>query len=440
MKKTALFTICLLMISNAAFASDHVSYTLSEAVVFAFKNNPRLAASGKDVEIETYGIDRAKAERMPRVDFNSGITRYRFAAPITPISGSPLAGAGFPEFDNTIYDMGVSFALPLYRGGRLDREVEIAKIKKLMAADTFHISRQELIYNVTGVFYKIGQLKRLLEANEASVKQIESHKRNVELFLQAGTVPKVELLKTETELAHARQNALLTRNNLESAYELLKTLMGIEDQTKNIFIVIEEPSGYKYALEESATKAFSQRPDYKAILKKQRLAEEQIRLVEGRRLPSISLSGEYSDRSGESIALKENWNLALRLSLPIFDGGIIKAEGNRAKKEKEKVREEERTLRLEILREIKEACLNIENAEKRVHVSEKAIETARENLRIEVLKYETGTGTSTDVIDAQTLLLRAETDFYQANFDKNIAIASLRSAIGEDIYKEEVSQ
>jgi outer membrane protein len=69
-------------------------------------------------------------------------------------------------------------------------------------------------------------------------------------------------------------------------------------------------------------------------------------------------------------------------------------------------------------------------------VSDKAIETARENLRIERLKYETGAGTSTDVIDAQTALLRAETDYHQAVYDKNIAIASLKRAIGEDVHGE----
>ncbi|MCL5024361.1 MAG: TolC family protein [Nitrospirae bacterium] len=439
--KKLLVIMCLILLPDAALAdADAVPYALSEAVDFALKNNPRLAASGKDVEIETYGIDRAKAERLPRVDFSSGITRYRYPAPVTPISGNPLAGAAFPEFDNTIYDMGVSFFLPLYRGGRLDRGVAIAEIKKRIAEDTFQVSRQELIYNVTSVFYKIGQLDRLLEANEASVKQLEAHRKNVELFLQAGTVPKVELLKTETELAHARQNALLTRNNLESAYEVLKTLMGIEDQTRKISVVGEEPLVFRYSPEESTARALSQRPDYQAVLKNQRLAEEQIRLVQGKRLPHVYLSGGYSESSGESVTLKENWNLALRLSLPIFDGGSIKAEVNRARKEAEKVKEEERTLRLEILREIRDAYLNIENAGERIDVSGKAIETAKENLRIELLKYETGAGTSADVIDAQTALLRAEADFYQANFDKHIAVASLRRAIGEDIYKEEVSQ
>lgn len=126
----------------------------------------------------------------------------------------------------------------------------------------------------------------------------------------------------------------------------------------------------------------------------------------------------------------------MRLSVPIFDGGLIRSEISKEKKEMEKVREEERSLRLDIIREIKDSYLNIENAGERIGVSQKAVEEAKENLRIEVLKYETGSGTSTDVIDSQTMLLRAETDYLQAIYDKNIAIASLRRAIGEDIYEE----
>lgn len=73
---------------------------------------------------------------MPRLDFNGGATRYRYASPITPISGSPLEGADFPKFDKSIYDFGVSFTLPIYRGGRLDAGVTIAE-----TGMTLHLKR-----------------------------------------------------------------------------------------------------------------------------------------------------------------------------------------------------------------------------------------------------------------------------------------------------------
>lgn len=52
------------------------------------------------------------------------------------------------------------------------------------------------------------------------------------------------------------------------------------------------------------------------------------------------------------------------------------------------------------------------------------------------MKFETGSGTSTDVIDAQTTLLRLKTEYLQAIYDKNIAMEALKRAIGKDLYEE----
>jgi len=432
-----LTVLFIILLTNSAFAgTDGDSYTLSEAIGYALKNNPGIIVSQKNIRSESYGIKAAKADRMPKVDFSTGVTRYRYPTPVTPISGSPLAGVAFPEFDNTIYDAGAAFRLPLYKGGRLDRGVLIAEMKKAIAEDNFRLSRQELVFNLTNVYYKIAQLEKLLEANEASVKQLEAHKKDVELFLSTGTVPHVELLKTEVELSHAKERVLLVRNNLESAYELIKALMGIDDMNRRISIIHTSVNDNVTPIDNSIAKAFTERPEYRSIIKKQKVNEERIKYAEGKRLPDVFLTGEYADKSGQDVAFKENWALALRLTIPIFDGGSIKTEVEREKIEMEKVKEEERALKLEIIREIKDAYRNIDNDGERMYVSNKAIETAKENLRIERLKYETGAGTSTDVIDAQTVLLRAETEYYQAVYDRNIAVASLKRAIGEDVYGE----
>ncbi len=88
-------------------------------------------------------------------------------------------------------------------------------------------------------------------------------------------------------------------------------------------------------------------------------------------------------------------------------------------------------IRLAITREVRDAYLNITHARERTEVAGKAIESARENARIEKLKYQTGAGTNTDYLDAQTDLLRAEADYYRSFFDEEVARASLRKAMGE---------
>jgi len=83
--KKMLIFISLLFVSSTAYAEmNKTSYTLSDAIEFAVKNNPRIIQLSKDVEIGTYGISETKANKMPRLDFNSGATRYCYASPITP--------------------------------------------------------------------------------------------------------------------------------------------------------------------------------------------------------------------------------------------------------------------------------------------------------------------------------------------------------------------
>jgi len=411
-------------------------YTLADIIDYAVKNNPRLRISDKDIVAEAYGIDTAKAERMPRIDFGSGATRYRYAAPLTPIVINPPIGPGtdFPDFERNIYDVGGYFRFPIFKGGRLVRGVQVAEMKRSVAQDNYSTTRQELVYNLTSVFYKILQLEKLLQANDATVLQLEAHKRNVEVFLKTGTAPKLDLLKTDVELSHARERRLLVKNSLESTYELLKTLMGIDDMSSSITIGPEprrKEAAVAPALDESIQRAFSQRPEYIAVMKKKKISEEKVKIAWGKRLPDVYAAGEYSGRSGDSLAFKENWSFGLKMILPVFDGGLIQSEIDRERNELEKVKEEERLLKISITREVRDAYLGIANAEERIEVTEKAIASAKESLRVELLKYDSGAGMNTDVIDAQTALLRAETDFCQALYDKEVALALLRKATGE---------
>ncbi|MDA8084672.1 MAG: TolC family protein [Nitrospiraceae bacterium] len=421
---------------SACSADLKGSCTVSEVIAYALSHNPRIASAKKDTELGAYGIDAAKAERLPKINLGGGMTRYDLPTPVSPITGSPLAGVAFPEFDRVIYDIGASFTIPMYRGGRLDRGVEIAGLRKTIAEDMLRAYSQELVFNLTSVCFKILQLEKLLAANDETVRQLEAHKKNVELFLQAGTAPRLDLLKTETELAHARQSVILVKNGLDSAYDLLKTLMGTDDLSVSFSLVPEnfpELSGINE--KKSLETAFSKRPDYAGLLRRKKAAEEMLQVAEGARLPSVNLQGEYTDRSGSSVYFRPNWYLSLRFLFPVFDGGSIRTEIGRMKTEAGKVRDEERELRSRITREVRDALREIGNARERVAVTEAALVSATENVRVERLKYDAGSGTSTEVIDAEAALLRAETDHQQALYDRHIAGALLQKAIGEDTHE-----
>lgn len=414
-------------------------FSLPEIIQYALAHNPTVRIGEKEIQAEKYNIDSAWARRMPKIDFNSSATSFRYPTPVMPIviPSSPTAGFDVPEFKKTLYDIGATVTLPVFTGGRLMRGVRVAELRKAIAEDTLRLTRQELTFNLVSVFYKIVQLEKLREANNATVRQLERHKENVELFLKTGTVAQLDLLKIDVELSHAIEGRLKIKNNIESAYELLKTLMGMADTMKEIKIHDKEAvsTGKTLSILGELEKAYGRRPDYRAVEKKRKIMEERVKIAQGRRLPEIAAGGEYMGRSGPDNHFKENWYAGVKMTVPVFDGGLIAAEINKERMELEKVKEEERFLRLTISREVKDAVLAIENAKERILVTEKSILSAREAVRVENLKFETGAGATTDVIDAQAALLRAESEYYQAICDRETALAFLKKATGEDLYQ-----
>ncbi len=433
MRKAFLLFWLLSLLNTASAETAADIYTLDQVIQYGLEHNPGLRSAKADVDMEMAGITAARAEMMPRLDISAGVTKYHYPTATEPLYGAP-PNTHFPSaFYTTIYDADVSLSLPLYRGGRLSRALSIAELRKSAAAHLYSMNRNDLVFNLTSIYYKILQIEKIVEANEEQVKRLEAHRRDVELLLQAGTAAKVDLLRAETELAHARQTALISRNSRESAYELLKSLMGMDDTGRTIRLAPAqtEPEPPP-SLAVSIDSALSRRPDYLAASKRLRITEERVRLAEGRRYPSLNLAGDYSEKAGPDAEWKENWFVGLRLSMPIFEGGAISADIARARAELMKAREEERALRLAVMREVRDAYLNYESASERISVAQKALESAKEGARIEGVRYRAGVGTSTDLIDAQTALLRAETEYYQALYDKAIARAALRRAVGDD--------
>ena len=441
MKRIACLSIFLIfgisLVFSPAAAAQQTSaqhpLDLSSLIRYAIKHNPALRIAQQNIEIEAQGLKAARADRMPRFDITGGYTRYRYPAPLTPIviEGPPVTSIDYPDFEKNVYDGFATFSVPLFKGGRLMRGVRIAGLKKSMAQDYHTRNLHELIYNVTAVYYKLAQLGELLRACEAQVKGLEAHKRDVESFLMAGTVPKLDLLKADVELAGARERTIQVKNSISTAKELLRSLIGMDDPAELVIDFNDmSPSPGSESLNTDLELALSVRPDYKAVSKKVKMLEERVAAARGKRLPDIYAAGDYGGKAGDGFSFKENWSFGIRLLLPVFDFGRIQSEIDRERYELMNAKEEERALRLTIAREIKDAYSAIVNAGERITVSEKAISSAKEQVRIEDLRYKSGDNTSTDVINAEAALIRCRSDNSQARFDRQIALASLKKAMG----------
>ncbi|MDD2320559.1 MAG: TolC family protein [Geobacteraceae bacterium] len=119
------------------------------------------------------------------------------------------------------------------------------------------------------------------------------------------------------------------------------------------------------------------------------------------------------------------------LKINLFDGLATTSRYRQAVQSRMQNEEQLRMVESQIHLEYETACNDSRIAAERIRTAEKAVLQGEENLRINKDRYQEHVGTATDVIDAQTLLTKTQTEFYRAVFDHQVAIARIKKAKGE---------
>jgi outer membrane protein TolC len=117
-----------------------------------------------------------------------------------------------------------------------------------------------------------------------------------------------------------------------------------------------------------------------------------------------------------------NWNF--------WEWGKTKNRVAASKSKENQITDALTNLNDQITLEVKNAYLLLREAEKQISVSRQAIEQAEENFRLTRERYREQVATSTDVLDAQTLLTRTKSDYTNALGDYHINHARLERAMG----------
>ena len=170
------------------------------------------------------------------------------------------------------------------------------------------------------------------------------------------------------------------------------------------------------------------------------IAEKDYQLSKRNFFPAIDLTGTWTRRGtdwdvdgGEGISDKKFWDIRATATWDFWEWGRTRygVKEKLSRLSQAKYRKEDILDNIEL--EVKQAYLRTKETEKNITTVEKAIEQAKENLRITEERYKEQVSTTTDVLVAQTLLTETMTNYYNALYDFKIAKAVLYRAIGQEI-------
>lgn len=439
----ALSAAMALLFSQAAFAEEAapqvVELNLQQAMEKAFNTNPAIKISGYEKDSARANLNAARQSRGITITGQHTTTRGGYnddRTTRTPIASDPVTGE-FIYSTNTSKGIGnnhsntISASIPIYTGGKLSGTIDQAK-----ANYKYYLVGEQKAYNdmretVTNSYYGMLQADNVQNLSRESVNRLEEHLKNVKAQYDVGVVAKVDVLRSEVELADAQQTLIQAENAYHIAEATLNKIVGLPMDTT---LKLQDSMQYtpydndmKYCLDYAA----EHRPDLEQARQNVEAAKGALKVARSGYMPQVSASASQNwndtnwpgDENG-------NWSVGVGVSMNIFDTGVTLSKIHGAEADLAKAEESYRDAVDSIMLEVRSTYLNLREAEKRIKTTEVAVAKAEEDYHIAQVRYMAGVGTNTDVLDAQVALTDAQNNYVQSLYDYNTSKTSLETAIG----------
>ena len=412
-----------------------VDLNLPKTVQMALDYNRDIKNSQYALKKAEYAINQAQAGKKPTVDYNFGAQRSRATDAATYSRAASLMG-GANSVSNA-FSNGISVNIPLYTGGLVEGQIDVAKLGKTNAQEEILRVEQATKYSAIQGYYGLLAYQELQGVYHEAVDNLPGHLDNVQAQYNVGTKAKVDVLSSDVSLANAKTTAITADNNVAVAESNLNNILGLPLETKLNLADHQLPfDTYNISLQEATDYAMKYRPEVLQAAIAVQEAERNIDIADAGNKPTVAITGgnDWADNTFPGIdANKRSWKVAAGVTYNFYDGGATKAKVNQAKQDLLVARETEQKTREAVQLEVKQAYLNIRSAAQKVEETQTVVDQARENYRIQNIRYQAGVGINLDVLDAQLSLNEAQVNHIQALYDYNVGIAKLEQVMGVDV-------
>lgn len=412
-----------------------VDLNLPKTVQMALDYNRDIKNSQYALKKAEYAINQAQAGKKPTVDYTFGAQRNRATDAATYNRAASLMG-GANSITNA-FSNGISVNIPLYTGGLVEGKIDVAKLGKTNAQEEILRVEQATKYSAIQGYYALLAYQELQGVYHEAVDNLQGHLDNVQAQYNVGTKAKVDVLSSDVSLANAKTTAITADNNVAVAESNLNNILGLPLETKLNLADHQLPfDTYNISLQEATDYAMKYRPEVLQAAIAVQEAERNIDIADAGNKPTVAITGgnDWADNTFPGIdANKRSWKVAAGVTYNFYDGGATKAKVNQAKQDLLVARETEQKTREAVQLEVKQAYLNIRSAAQKVEETQTVVDQARENYRIQNIRYQAGVGINLDVLDAQLSLNEAQVNHIQALYDYNVGIAKLEQVMGVDV-------
>lgn len=418
-------------ISLAAEDTATATFTLKSSIEHALRNNPDVLISKEGVSAAQLAKKGRFSDFLPKLSGSYGYMRRDEERESFP---------GFVTTPQDQYTFTATLDQTLFSGFSKLTAFEISKLDLQISEFQEQETLQDLVFAVKSVYFDILQEQNLTMVAEQAVEQLTSHVKQARDFYEVGLIPRNDLLEAEVELANARLELVVARNRVALAKTRFNVLLNRPVDAPVSLETTGQSDAFQKSYSECVALALEHRTEKQLALLALERSREDVDSARRDYYPAVNLQANYL-KTGDSARLDggrgiyddEEWNVGITASWTFWEWGKT-AYGVRERLRREAQSElEVRNVDNKIRREIKSAFLKLEESRQNIVTEKKAVEQAKENLRITQAQYREQVVTSTEVLDAQTLLTQTQNNYFNALNSYNLSKAALVRAVGTRI-------
>jgi outer membrane protein TolC len=430
----------LLLIAAVALPSAAHPEPLSraEAVARALAVNPEVRRSLEDVAGLEGQVDEAKADALPEISLIGAGTRYRdpsllnsssfdafppeLRESLTPIPANVFDG--YAQMRQTVFSF------------KLQKAIRAASLARTVGEEEVQRTRQAVALLAVRAYNEYLLSIEKVAVGEKAVRQKEKHLEMAQNRRTAGVATELDVLRSAVDLENTRAILIRLKGEADQSRGRLNAAM-----VRPVGTPIEPTDTLTYTSfeitpEEAERRAWSERPEAKAIALNERIYSELIGIAQADSRPRLDFYGAY----GWSVREPSNffdsdfarWTAGVTLTIPVFDGFRTRGKVAQARAERNKISQDRVTLENRIRLEAKEGVDRLNVARSVLEAADLNVSQAQRALVMTQANYQHGAATTLDVIDAQAALTLADSNRIQALFDHAMARALMRYVMAQD--------
>lgn len=404
------------------------SVSLEEAVARALVRSPSMAQQTQAVGNAQASQQQAWGAFLPSLSANSGGS-LRSTDRFDPTTDRIVTGS------SDSYSAGLSASYTVFAGGRRFADLSQARASTQAAEARLESQRFSVVLETQTVFFQALRSEDLEAVRESQLAQAEQNLDMVRRRTEVGRATVSDSLRARLDFVNAQQALLQAQTATRAARFALGRQIGMGRPVVPQRPDDLEPMPLTLTDEEILTIAEEAAPSVQAAQQAAAASDAGVRAARTAYLPSISLSSGY-DWANQQASFSDgttSWSLALRASIPIFNGFQRETAVDRARLSQTVAHLQEEDARLAARQEADAALHELRTAELAIGIAGEALAVAQEDLRVVRQRYDLSAATILDVIISQAAADQAAADLVTARYDYILARARLEAVLGREL-------